>query len=443
MSTSIAKVLFGACVALSAGFMLANCSSGQSSSGAMDDDGSSDGRFEGSSSGRDSGTSSDSGESERADASVPAHCPAPVTGPNDAGVWSCNATVGLTGPTPTCSTAWPCDGDGGNEIHSPFATSECETTPSKTFLPYHYNDGPPLKWTDPVTGDPESACLYVPPAAMQEPLPLLVFFAPSGGSAQSDYDETLLRHKAIDSSLGPDGAGFLLASLQPRAIHDVYDPAHGSFAWDSNFRDRSSPSCNEDIRAADELIDRVVAMGGVDPKRIFVSGHSSGAVFAELYGIARHATATAGGSKVAAVSIYAGADPFNNINTQTPSCQLNPYPTSDVPIQVVHRVCDVFVACDDAQEAYFMLPPGDSVETWLSTTLRHAVGDPNGEDILLDTDFSNAPASACMAPPPADGGGCTYVVGFAAHIDWPDGVLNHSVDVEPQMLAFLSAHPLP
>jgi hypothetical protein len=48
-----------------------------------------------------------------------------------------------------------------------------------------------------------------------------------------------------------------------------------------------------------------------------------------------------------------------------------------------------------------------------------------------------------MSPPPADGGGCTYALGFAAHIDWPDGVLNGSVDVEPQMLAFLSAHTLP
>jgi hypothetical protein len=454
-------IALGAPVVLAFVFMLADCSGGTSPGLASGDGGSNADRHVGSGSG--SGSRAGSGEDARGgesasstgmtgsgdggtvDASVLAHCPAPVARPNDAGVWSCNSTVGLTGPTPTCSTTWPCDQDAGTPIATPFATPACETTPSKTFLPYHYNDGPPLQWTDPVTGDTQSACLYVPPAAAHEPLPLLVFFAPSGGSTQSDYDETLLRNKATDSSLGPADAGFLLTSLQPRAVHDVYDPAHGSFAWDTNFRDLSSPSCNEDIRAADQLIDRIVAKGDVDPKRIYVSGHSSGAVFAELYGITRHTTATPGGSKVAAVSVYAGADPFNNIDTQTPSCQLHPYPTSDVPIQVVHRVCDVFVACDDAQQAYFKLPPGDSVETWLSTTLPQVMHDPNGEDVLLNTDFSNAAASACMPPPGSDGGGtgCTYALGFAAHIDWPDGVLNHSVDVEPQMLAFLAAHPLP
>src|SRR5262249_2524002 len=156
---------------------------------------------------------------------------------------------------------------------------------------------------------------------------------------------------------------------------------------------------------------------------------------------ARHARSTPGGNRVAAASLYAGHDPFNNLtDSQTPSCQLNPYPTSPVPIQMIHRACDALVACDEAQRSKSMLPPGNAVEEWmlrLQSVTGTTVGDPALEDSIIDYGGSRALQCASAAL-------CGVVAGTANHLHWPDGVEDGSgQDYEPTMLWFLGGHPLP
>jgi poly(3-hydroxybutyrate) depolymerase len=314
------------------------------------------------------------------------------------------------------------------ELTIPTCKTSAEGYPS-------FDDSPPLEWAD-VNGDDRAACVYTPAAASKtSPRPLLVFLHGHRGSADSVYDETLLRQKAASFDLSGDAArpGFILAALQGRNLSLAWEPTLGGPHFDQWYRDLGSPSCNPDVRSLDRLIDDLVAKGSVDRKQIYLSGWSNGAFMAAEYGIAREKTPTPGGNLVAAVAAYAGADPFNNLlATQTPSCQLSRYPSTTLPFLMVHRDCDALVGCDAAQLAEFELPPGGDVEDWLDT-LRSVDHDSTVAEVLIDA--QGMVAAACQSATT-----CTMPVGLANHLDWPDGV-SDEMDWEPVMLGFLQKHP--
>jgi dienelactone hydrolase len=349
-------------------------------------------------------------------------CPAPVVlgSPGD-----CDpSTTGLTGPKPICTSSNPCmekiGGDGGmgmqvdSEINS--SSGMCGTDPV-------------ISWTD-SNGDARWACVHTPPGG--GPHPLIVYFAGSLSDADVAYSSTGLPTKAntVDISQGADAAGYVLIIIQERNLHDNTD-GDGQH-WDADYRDLVTDSCNPDVRSADYIIDRVAGQTAIDPKRIYSVGWSNGAFFAQMYGIARHTTPTPGGHKVAATAIYAGADPFGPLKGSSGNCQLSPYPKSTLPIYVLHRSCDAFVACDAAQDTW---GSGYSVEAWMTTALPNSVGDLHGQDVLIDG--LGATATMCQAVPP-----CTLAVGTLNHLNWPNGGDGHT-DWEPMMLSFLAANPLP
>src|SRR5262249_25073181 len=130
------------------------------------------------------------------------------------------------------------------------------------------------------------------------------------------------------------------------------------------FRDFASPSKNPDIRSADHLVDDLVKTQAIDPKRIYVSGWSNGAAFAHQYLLARHSTATPGGSRIAAAAVYAAADPY--VHTGERLCPLDPKPSGIAPLLEVYRACDALVPCEP-------------IHKWLAS-----VGNPSVRSILLD-----------------------------------------------------------
>ncbi|MGE3673087.1 MAG: hypothetical protein AB7K71_25665 [Polyangiaceae bacterium] len=266
--------------------------------------------------------------------------------------------------------------------------------------------------------------MFAPTHAASVPRPLPLFFHGSHGDADNLYNNTLLRQKAETASLSETGpAGFVLASVQGRNTHWVGVNTPGSH-HDYYYRDLASPSCNPDVRNADSIVDSLVAEGIVDPSRIYVSAWSNGGFFAALYAIGRHETATPGGNKIAAAISYAGADPFLNIDdTMTPSCRLDPYPKSSVPIQLVHRACDSIVPCDAAHHATGT-DQGFDVESW-AAALQTQVGS-SVEDLIIASDGS-AEVDACDPD-------CTSTTGALPHLRWPDGVADGSdQDYEPRM----------
>jgi dienelactone hydrolase len=327
---------------------------------------------------------------------------------------------------------------------SPITTSvvvpRCRTTePSAPF----FDDGLPRAGTD-LSGDARYACVFVPPGTSPaSPRPLVVFLHGGGGGAASDvYDFTTLRQKAASFPLSGDPArtGFVLAAVQGRSLHYPTNSDRDGHHHDFYFRDLSSPSRNPDVANLDRLIDELAADGSVDPRRIYLTGWSNGGFFSQMYGIARHDVASPGGHRVAAVSVFTAADPFHNINdVQVPSCQIDPYPRSALPIMVTSRSCDL-VACDAAQAEILRaqglkVEPGHVVGPWIDD-LRLKVGNSNVRRLIVGG--NGASVGGCT------GSTCSPQIGLLNHLRWPNGVADRSgVDHEPEMLGFLRDHPLP
>jgi poly(3-hydroxybutyrate) depolymerase len=355
----------------------------------------------------------------------------------------CNPVSGFGAPLPTCSAADPCDrplDPARGRITRPTEVPRCRTT-NPAYPPF--DDGAPSRRAG-IDGTARYACAYAPPDAATTPRPLLLFFHGSSGTADAVYDATLLRQKAetYDLSGDPRAPGFVLVSVQGRNLHWPNATPQDGSKHDIYYRDLSTCSTNPDFAEADRRIDEWVASGRVDASRIYVSGWSNGARFAQAYAIARHETPTPGGHRVAAAAVYAGADPFGDtIDGQVPSCRLAPYPTSDVPLLLVSGWCDL-MPCDAQQlaglSAEIGIAPGSLMSAWVED-LATEVGNPHvswrtirgtGDETL-----------ACM---PADL--CTATVALAVHAEWPDGIAGAAggvVDWEPELLDFLRSHPLP
>lgn len=344
----------------------------------------------------------------------------------------CDGTSGLCASSPLCSAENPCEdalvGLERRTLAEPLTVPACTTSRVGRA---RFDDGPARTWV--VDGVTRAACVYVPPSASAgRPRPLLVYLHGSGGSASAIYDTTSLRAKAPSFDLAGDGsAGFVLAAHQgrnqrnengnpPASRHDVY------------FRAFEGRVANADARSLDTLIDDLVAAGTVDPKRIFLTGWSNGAFFAQEYALFRARTPTPRGNRVAAVVAFDGADPFDTPRRDLEGCALTTPPAARLPVMLVHRACSI-VGCDAAQSASLALPPGFDVTAW-AARLRGLVGAANVVDRVV---LGSGAVGACEAT-------CTRATATLQHVQWPDGVADRSgVDHEPAMLAFLRDHALP
>jgi poly(3-hydroxybutyrate) depolymerase len=274
----------------------------------------------------------------------------------DAATPLCNGTTGLRAPLPTCSPERPCVRIAAElpqvAITTPTEIPACGDSRWDERLAY------------PIGDLTRYACVArAPGASAASRRPLVVWLHPGGEGADNAEQETRLLDKLarFDLTADPARPGFSLVVPQGRNLHfPTLEPRDGRH-HDFYYRDLGSPSTNPDVANLDALIDRLVAEGHVDPARIFVMGWSNGAFFGQLYAIARHATATPGGSRVAAAAVFAAADPFGDVRydpfAQRPtqaadgSCQLTSYPTSAVPIQLTYRTCDGAVACGASDAA--------------------------------------------------------------------------------------------
>ena len=283
---------------------------------------------------------------------------------------------------------------------------------------------PQVWYTDPVLDLARYACVYTPNT--NKPVPLVIYLPGSEADVSTLYTDTNLRAAAAVD-------GFMLAGVQGFNTHEFSGGLDGGADaggaglpdgqhLDSFYRDATPGGCNNDIRFIDWLVDDLVSGGGVDPKQIYVTGWSNGAFFAEWYALERYATATPGGNYVAAAAVYAGADPWGNIE-DTGCGQAAQYPTfPGVPIQLVHRTCDALVPCM-LQPTY----PVTNIEDWM-TTLATKVGDTDGDDVMVTA----VPADVLAQPPVcmpycSDDGGdagtgstcCSETLGLADHLTWP------------------------
>jgi pimeloyl-ACP methyl ester carboxylesterase len=365
------------------------------------------------------------------------------------GTGQCNASTGLSKPLGLCTIQSPCRHQKGYSIVSLIDSPSCTTAspwkaPAIAASPHatrpFFRDKIMSEWLD-NNGTPRHACVFRPEGISREsPRPLVLWLHGGEGSADNVYTLTSLRQKAPSFDLSGDSArpGFILVSIQGRNIHFPTGIPPGSREGahhDFYFRDLRTNTENSDLKYYDHLLDSFVTEGIVDPKRIYVMGWSNGGFMAQLYALARFTTPTPGGNHVAAAVAFGAADPFNNTTIdQRPSCQLDPYPTSKVPIYLIQRSCDAACACSPKQMALFSTPPGYVSLEWVRA-LQNKVRNPNAVQQLID-DRGN-PTQVCD-----DGLQCLsrrgILRGLINHARWPDGVADRGGrDWEVDMLTFL------
>lgn len=367
----------------------------------------------------------------------------------DAGVEVCSPLVGLVAPLPACSPETPCNRP-APELNGRVLTHASDRPMCPASMRLDESD---------VAGFHRYACISSPAGAtVASKRPLVVWFHP-GGEGADTINETGLPAKAATSELAPGLAGFHLAVVQGRNLRfPTLEPRDGRH-HDFYHRDLSSPSTNPDIAFADAVIDRFVASGRVDPKRVFVVGWSNGGFFGQLYAIARRNQPTPQGTRVAAAAVFATASPFDDVRwnpfdgvarTGASSCRLATIPASEVPIQLVYRTCDAAVAATPAQAQCFDTEPGYTTEPWVEVAadagLRLTPLRLGGREVsaMLDQPVGRSSTVTCG---PAN---CSTVTAACLclinHLIWPDGaytMASSNIDREPDMLAFLRDHPLP
>ncbi len=357
------------------------------------------------------------------------------------------STTGLIAPLPTCSPTHPCVRLALEVPQVPITTA---SDPIACADPRWTGR---RSWT--IDGVVREACVFSPSGS--EPRALVLWFHPGGLGGDVAEQETHVLDKAV-------AAGFHLAVVQGRNLHFPTEAPRDGRHHDFYYRDLRSPSLNPDIVSADHLIDLLVAEGAIDPRRIHVMGWSNGAFFGQLYAIARHTTPTPGGSRIASAAVFAGADPFGDIERNpftdepwdaSPRCELTTTPRSAVPILLVHRTCDLAVPCGPTDFACFGAEPNFETSRWLaSAQVRgvtglegHLIGGVElGAAADLDANACTVVAGSTCDPTPCrddpTSSGCLCLVN---HLRWPDGQYNAAtgVDREPLMLEFLRDHPLP
>ena len=381
----------------------------------------------------------------------------------------CNSTTGLTQAVATCTQDNPCI-DVANElvdkgifeITEPSSLPLCQTYNS-TDHPV-YDDGAAQSIAG-IDGTTRYYCLFRPATIANTPL--VIFMHPGGqGNAADVYRFTHLRQKAISYPLAAGILEFTRVSIQGRNLHyPTIDPRDGNH-HDFFYRDLNSPSTNPDIANVDAIIDDIVAQGGIDTSRIYITGWSNGAMFSHLYSIARHTVTTPSGNKIAASATFSGGDPFDEIDIDGGNgseCRLNPYPQADVPQFIVRRNCDAALACNDTQQGWFLTPPGHNTEQWLVngnqltglTTLTTLTIDGRGalaignscttSKLECTNVFGAALAPECqLGQASHDLDQCANTGGILNHARWPDGKRDGSNnDYEIDMLNFLSQYSNP
>lgn len=296
-------------------------------------------------------------------------------------------------------------------------------------------------------GTPRYACVYEPSqASATNPLPLVVFLhAPlaTADSIQSTNLLSLLSSADVSESLGasvPFGPvinpnlGFILLAPEARDIQQFFPlvKTHGT-GFDYWYRQLSPAGDvtvdgtlyeeNVDAAAIDDFIAQEVATGKVDTNRVFVTGWSTGASMAYLYGLSR--------PNVAALAAYSAVNPFEAFNDPCPQVPVVGAPADNTQLQIynaglpsdlIHSNCDFAGLCPNGEfMASELLSLGiGTQDTIIDSTQMPANACVDKCGIKLDGDPSNKMANS---------------TGAKNHLRWPNSWT-------PAILDFFRSHSL-
>ncbi|WP_428310285.1 alpha/beta hydrolase [Hydrocarboniphaga sp.] len=287
-------------------------------------------------------------------------------------------------------------------------------------------------------GTPRRACFWDNPAATAErPLPLLIYLQASLAPLDTQIGKTGLLDARLSADLSGDAAkrGFLLLAPLPRYTRHYYPLPNGfSLGFDVWYRQfgRSERSVdgvrypvNVDFATIDHYIAQLVATQRVDPQRIVLLGYSNGASTAIAYAQNR--------ANIAAAAVYSAPDPYAFLDDACPQQPVTAAPASiaelqvtrrDAPIFHLHRDCDVYGSCPNAQRLGARIA-GSASALW--------------REQIIDRD--QQPVDACDAACGSNADGSPWnlkarITGSHNHNSWPDAW-------DDRLIGFLREHPLP
>ena len=244
------------------------------------------------------------------------------------------------------------------------------------------------------------------------PAPLVILL--HGYSASGDGQEAYFKFQPL-----AEERGFLY--VHPDGLKD---PRSNQF-WNAtdaccNFAD---PKPDDSAYLA-AIIEHVEANYNVDPKRIFIAGHSNG-------GFMSYRMACDHADKVAAIASLAGAT-FNDVAACTPS--------ESVSVLQIHGTADETIKFNGAEIAGHSYPAAEqTVETWADyngcTTTRPV---PGGKKLDLEGQVDGAETvTAAFAGCPTGVGVELWTINGGPHIP------AITADFAPAVIDFLLAHPKP
>jgi len=241
-----------------------------------------------------------------------------------------------------------------------------------------------LETRDP-DGSPRYACLYGAKGAAGRAAPLVLFFHDRDGDASDVEDRTTLRKTLAKGEIAPGKPGFLVLSVQGRALSKE----------GTSYDVRNLGDGNQDLWAVDHFLDLVRKRGGVDPQRVYALGVGSGARMAAFAAHAR-------GAVVAA---------FAGFGAELPAVRWT-CNESPPPGLLFYRACDTITPCDEVERALDALGRGGAEME------RHRLGAGDGEEPACTPKIK-----------------CGKTAGEAHHARWPKGR-------EKDVVAFFSRHAL-
>lgn len=278
------------------------------------------------------------------------------------------------------------------------------------------------------TGGRERAYrLHVPPSYSKEkPVPLVLMFHGGGGS--SSGMESLTHFGALS-----DREGFIVA--YPDAVEGNWNDGR------EDFRSEARKLGVDDVAFVAALIDALSAEYAIDPKRIFASGISNGAIMSHCLGarLSRRFAAIApvvGGMATGVAEAFAPEEPVSVLVLQGTDDPLVPYDGGGIgffggrgTIVSTKRAIDLWVAHDGcgAEPAVEDLPdrdPEDGTRIHRSTW----TGGKNGTEVVLLR---------------IEGGGHTWPTGPQYLPRSVIGRTSKDIDATAVIWEFFAGHPKP
>jgi polyhydroxybutyrate depolymerase len=314
-------------------------------------------------------------------------------------------------------TVWSCAMGGAAEIPAKEITQTSASCEQSHFGPGEY--------TRTITSDgrERSYRIHVPPSYTKgKPVPMVLNFHGGGGNAANQEEITGM--DAVSDANGfiviyPDGSGFL---------------KHRFLSFNAGMCCGYAKAHNiDDIAFVRKMLDDVEQNFCIDPKRVFSTGFSNGAIMS-------HRLACELSDRIAAIAPVSGPIGIDDC-----------HPSRPVPVYEFHGTADPYAPYNGGlekalvgKEKHLYRSMNETITGWVKR--NHATGTTQTTFqkgavtcVTHDAGSGGAPVTLCTI----EGGGHTWPGGTSTISEKKVGPVNHDISASEMIWSFFAKHPMP